>query len=389
MFDELFRSGRAPLYLAPMSGFTDIAFRALCKEQGADALVSEFVQSEPLIRARERAWRDVDFTPAQRPMGIQIFGAVPASMAAAAKLLEERLHPDFIDLNFGCPARKVVEQNAGSGLLRDLPLMEKIARAVVEAVPATPVTAKIRLGWDSASLVHVEAARRLEDAGIRAIAVHGRTRAQGYSGEADWEKIAEVVRAAGVPVIGNGDVRDAATAVRRVRESGVRGLMIGRGALGNPWIFSQIKNALAADGNAAASPESGKPPPEIVFSTMLRYAKALAGTRMGEAASCRFRGDSGTLRDENSSEDAAAVENFSGNGNHAEATGMSLPQNMGEAASRRFRENAGTENIRWLLARLHPFTYGVPAGKRVRAALSSCDTLDDLARLLEKTLAEI
>lgn len=354
MFSNIFRAGRAPLYLAPMSGFTDIAFRALCKEQGADVLVSEFVQSEPLIRARERAWRDVDFTPAQRPMGIQIFGAVPASMAAAAKLLEERLRPDFIDLNFGCPARKVVEQNAGSGLLRDLPLMEKVARAVVEAVPATPVSAKIRLGWDSGSIVACDAARRLEDAGIRALAVHGRTKAQGYSGEADWEKIAEVVRAVKIPVIGNGDIRDAETAVRRMRESGVAGLMIGRGALGNPWIFSRIRNAL--DGNAAAdSSESGKPSPEVVFSAMLRYAKTLAGTRMGEAASRCFRENAECSGGENSSE------NFS----------------------------AGTENIRWLLARLHPFTYGVLAGKRVRAELSSCDTLADLARLLEKTLSEI
>ena len=125
-FDEIFRAGRVPLYLAPMSGFTDVVFRALCKEQGADVLVSEFLQSEPLVRSRERAWRDAEFTPEQRPAGIQIFGAVPASMAEAARLLEARLRPDFIDLNFGCPARKVVEQNAGSGLLKDLPLMEKI-----------------------------------------------------------------------------------------------------------------------------------------------------------------------------------------------------------------------------------------------------------------------
>ena len=320
-----------PLYLAPMSGFTDIAFRALCKEQGADVLVSEFVQSEPLIRARERAWRDVDFTPEQRPMGVQIFGAVPESMAAAARLLEARLRPDFIDLNFGCPARKVVECNAGSGLLRDLPLMEKIARAVVSAVPATAVTAKIRLGWDSTSLVHVEAAKRLEDAGVRAVAVHGRTKAQGYSGEADWEKIGEVARAVSVPVIGNGDVRDAATAVRRVRETGVRGLMIGRGALGDPWIFSRIKRrfaALEAGTPEADLPEEKKPAADVVFATLFRYAETLARTRGA----------------------------------------------------------SGAENIRWLLSRLHPFTYGVPAGKRVRAGLSACTTLSDLRRLLDAAL---
>lgn len=321
-FEEIFQAGKIPLYLAPMSGFTDIAFRELCKEHGADVLVSEFVQSEPLIRDRERTWRDVDFTPEQRPMGIQIFGANPDSMARAATLLETRLAPDFIDINFGCPARKVVEQNAGSGLLRDLPLMEKIARAVVDAVPATCVTAKIRLGWDSHSLVHIEAAKCLEDAGIRVLAVHGRTKAQGYSGEADWEKIAEVVRAVQIPVVGNGDIRDAETAVRRVRETGVAGLMVGRGALGKPWLFAQIKNALSGNAESGA----GTPTTEAVFSTLFRYAETLAKTR----------GD------------------------------------------------AGTQNIRWLLARLHPFTYGVAGGKRVRAELASCTTLDDLRRLLEK-----
>ena len=321
-FEEIFQAGKIPLYLAPMSGFTDIAFRELCKEHGADVLVSEFVQSEPLIRERERTWRDVDFTPGQRPMGIQIFGANPDSMARAAALLETRLKPDFIDINFGCPARKVVEQNAGSGLLRDLPLMEKIARAVVDAVPATCVTAKMRLGWDLQTLVHIEAARRLEDAGIRVLAVHGRTKSQGYSGEADWEKIGEVVRAVQIPVVGNGDIRDAETALRHVRETGVAGLMIGRGALGKPWLFSQIKNALSGNAESGA----GTPTTEAVFSTLLRYAETLAKTR----------GDT------------------------------------------------GTENIRWLLARLHPFTYGIPGGKRVRAELASCTTLDDLRRLLEK-----
>lgn len=336
-FDEIFRAGRVPLCLAPMSGFTDVVFRALCKEQGADVLVSEFLQSEPLVRSRERTWRDAEFTPEQRPAGIQIFGAVPASMAEAARLLETRLRPDFIDLNFGCPARKVVEQNAGSGLLKDLPLMEKIARAVVSAVPATPVTAKIRLGWDSRSIVAVEAARRLEDAGVRVLAVHGRTRAQGYSGEADWEKIGEVARAVKIPVVGNGDVRDAETAVRRVRESGVAGLMVGRGALGNPWIFSRIRSALAAagfgdarEGAAGTDFYAEKPPRAVVFSAMLRYAEELARTRGA----------------------------------------------------------AGAENVRWLLARLHPFTCGVPGGKAVRARLSSCGSLDDLRRLLEENASD-
>ena len=320
-----FSASACPLFLAPMSGFSDIAFRRLCKENGADVLVSEFVQSEPLIRERERTWRDVDFTPSQRPMGIQIFGSVPESMARAAQLLEERLRPDFIDINFGCPARKVVDTNAGSGLLRDLPLMEKIARAVAKSVSATPVTAKMRLGWDSETLVHVDAARRLEDAGMRAIAVHGRTKSQGYSGEADWEKIAEVVRAVSVPVVGNGDIRDAETALRRRRESGVAGLMIGRGALGNPWIFRDVKNAFAS-GIAEQNPLEDSE----VRETLMRYAELLVASRAGE--------------------------------NSATAP--------------------GEVSIRWALARLHPFTYKIAGGKKNRAALSSCSTLSELAALV-------
>lgn len=327
VFDKIFCAGAPPpLYLAPMSGYTDLAFCELCKEQGADVLVSEFVQSEPLIRARERAWRDVAFTAAQRPVGIQIFGAVPESMAAAAQLLEARLRPDFIDLNFGCPARKVVEQNAGSGLLRDLPLMEKIARAVVGAVPATPVSAKIRLGWDSQNLVACEAARRLEASGVRAIAVHGRTRAQNYAGAADWEKIAEVVRAVSIPVVGNGDIFDAQTALRRLRESGVAGLMIGRGALGRPQIFAQIKAALAG------TPIPALPPPGEIFATIRRYAEKLVALRRA---------------------------------------GTDFPESA----------DLESENIRALLPKFFPFTRGVPAGKRIREALSRCATLGELREI--------
>lgn len=301
-----------------MSGFTDIGFRSLCKHFGADVLVSEFVQSEPLIRSRERTWRDVDFTSEQRPMGIQIFGANPDSMARAAALLEERLQPDFIDINFGCPAKKVVECNAGSSLLKDLPLAGKIAETVAKSVPSTPVTAKMRLGWDSASLVHLEAAKRLEDAGMRAVAVHGRTRAQAYSGEADWEKIAEVVAAVKIPVIGNGDIRDAETAARRVRESGVAGLMIGRGALGKPWIFREIKAAI----EGKTMPE--RPNEAEIRKMMLDYARKL----------CATRGES------------------------------------------------GNENLRWMIARIFPFTSGIPGGKKLRTAIASCTTLKDLEGLL-------
>jgi tRNA-dihydrouridine synthase B len=235
------------LYLAPMAGFTDRVFRQLCKEQGADVMVTEFVMANKFLDARSErdAWEIVDFTPEQRPMGVQIFGGDPEKMAEAADRITDRLRPDFIDINYGCPAPKVVDNCAGSSLLRDPCRLEAIARSVVRRVgDRLPVTAKIRIGWDAASINALENSRRLEAAGIEAIAIHGRTKQQGYSGEADWEVIHGVADKVSVPVIGNGSIRTAAD-VRRVQAVGkVRGLMIGRAALGNPWIFREIKHAL-------------------------------------------------------------------------------------------------------------------------------------------------
>jgi nifR3 family TIM-barrel protein len=246
-----FGEGRCPLYLAPMAGFTDGPFRRLCKEQGADVLVTEFVHAESLLRGHATVWRDLHFTAMERPLGVQIFGGEPEAMAAAARLVVDRLRPDFMDLNFGCPADKVTCRNEGSSLLRDLPLLERIARAVAAAVPGTPVTAKFRLGWDAQSIVALEAARRLEDAGMSALAVHGRTKEQGYSGGADWETIAAVAEAVRVPVVGNGSVDSPAVAARLRRETKVAGLMIGRAALGYPWIFREMKAAMAGETHPA------------------------------------------------------------------------------------------------------------------------------------------
>jgi len=228
-----------------MAGFTDVAFRGLCRRFGADVVVSEFVRAESLIAGAPKVWEQIDFTPEQRPMGVQIFGADPAPMATAARMIAERLAPDFIDINFGCPSQPVTEGGAGSSCLRDLPRMQEIAAAVVQAVPQMPVTAKIRIGWDDQSIVAPDAARRLEAAGIQALAVHGRTRAQGYSGTANWSVIAAVVQAVSIPVIGNGDLRDVGSIERLARPSGVQGLMVGRAALGRPWLFGQIKAVLA------------------------------------------------------------------------------------------------------------------------------------------------
>jgi nifR3 family TIM-barrel protein len=247
-----FAAGAFPLYLAPMAGFTDSPFRRRCRAQGANVLVTEFANAEGLVRGTEMVWKDLRFAASERPLGVQIFGGEAPVMAAAACMVEERLHPDFIDLNFGCPAPKVTNRCAGSSLLRDLPQLARIVRAVVEAVPGTPVTAKIRLGWDEHSIVALDAARHIEDAGARALAVHGRTKEQGYRGEADWEVIAAVAEAVALPVIGNGSVDSAARAVRFRRDTKVAGLMVGRAALGYPWIFREAQAALA--GRPAPAP---------------------------------------------------------------------------------------------------------------------------------------
>jgi nifR3 family TIM-barrel protein len=234
-----------PLYLAPMAGVTDKIFRQLCKEFGADVVVTEFVSAEGIFRRNTRTMNYLDFDACERPIGVQLFGAEPGHMGEAARRVIEWVRPDFIDLNFGCPVNKVVAKNGGSSLLRDCPLLEKVARGVVEAVAPFPVTAKIRIGWDRQTINATTTAKILEDAGIRAIAVHGRTKEQGYSGEADWETIASVVDAVSIPVIGNGDIVCAADATRRREQTGVAGVMIGRGAMCSPWIFREIKHYLA------------------------------------------------------------------------------------------------------------------------------------------------
>ena len=234
-----------PLYLAPMAGVTDSIFRTLCKELGADVVVTEFVSAEGIFRKNERTLEYLEFANNERPLGVQMFGANPSHMAEAARMVVDWKQPDFIDINFGCPVNKVVSKNGGSSLLRDCPLMASVAGEIVRAVAPLPVTAKIRIGWDRATINATTTSKILEDSGIQAIAVHGRTKDQGYSGEADWDVIAQVAAAVHVPVIGNGDISSAAIAKRRREESGVAGLMLGRGAMTAPWLFREIKAFLA------------------------------------------------------------------------------------------------------------------------------------------------
>lgn len=227
-----------------MARFTDVVFRQFCKEQGADVMVTEFVQADALIRDEPRLWETVDFTPEQRPMGIQIFGSIPETMGQAARMLADRLAPDFIDLNFGCPAERVVCTDAGSSMLRNPRKIGAVTAAVVRAVPDTPVTVKIRTGWDAGHIVAREVGRIVENEGAHALTIHGRTKAQGYSGEADWPLIAAVASDLQIPVVGNGNIRSAEDVIRVRNETECAGLMIGRAALGYPWIFRDIKHYL-------------------------------------------------------------------------------------------------------------------------------------------------
>ncbi len=227
-----------------MAGVSDSIFRMLCKEQGADVVVTEFVSAEGIFRRNERTLEYLEFDEVERPLGVQLFGADPAHLGEAARMVLDWKQPDFLDLNFGCPVNKIVSKNGGSALLRDCPLLEKVASAVVKAVAPHPVTAKIRLGWDRETVNATTTARVLENAGIHALAVHGRTKDQGYSGEADWDEIARVARGVRIPVIGNGDLASALD-VRNRMATGVRGVMIGRAAMSAPWIFREIKHFLA------------------------------------------------------------------------------------------------------------------------------------------------
>ncbi len=234
-----------PLFLAPMAGVTNTVFRRICKAKGADVVTTEFVSAEGILHRNERTKYYLDFHEEERPVGVQLFGAEPDRLAEAAKEVVDWVRPDFMDLNFGCPVNKVVCKQGGSALLKDCPLLVRVAEAVVRAVAPVPVMAKIRIGWDSRTVNAVQTARLLEASGIQRVVVHGRTKEQGYTGLADWDVISEVAAAVSIPVIGNGDIVSAADAIKRRDEAGVQGLMIGRAAMRNPWIFSEIKSAFA------------------------------------------------------------------------------------------------------------------------------------------------
>ncbi len=315
-----------PLYLAPMAGVTDPLFRSLCKEEGADVMETEFVSSEGVLQAWERNRRYITFAEEHRPLGIQIFGSDPAHMAAAARLIVDALHPDFLDINAGCPVPKVVGKNGGSSLLKEPAMLQRIASAVVQELGTDcPVTAKIRIGWDAEHIVAEEVALRLQDAGILSLTIHGRTRSQQYGGKANWEIIDRCARALNIPVIGNGDIASPEDVRRAREETAVAGVMIGRAAMNAPWLFRQAKHYLRT-GELLPSPS-----PRERLNFMLRH------TRM-------------------------AIE------------------------SRHYDEELPT--MRAMRARLLTYAKGIPGTKPLRPALARVDSYDNLKALLLPLMEE-
>lgn len=286
MGNKLFQrlaDGSTPLFLAPQAGVSESPFRRLCRRFGADVVVSEFVSADGICQGNERTREYLRFDEEERPIGVQIFGSEPGTMGEAARLVTDLFTPDFIDINFGCPVKKVVKRNGGSGCLRDLDLVQDIIRDVVRAT-TLPVTVKIRSGFDEPSRDPVGIGLRCQDAGARMLTLHARTRTDMYSGRARWDEIAAVVDALEIPVIGNGDVRSGDDALRMRQETGCAGIMIARASHGQPWIFREARAAL--DGR----PVPGSPDVEERFRICLEHARnAIAFEPVAERAVIEFR----------------------------------------------------------------------------------------------------
>jgi len=266
---------------APLAGISNRAFRRLARTRGAAAVFTEMISCEGVIRLQRRTLELMQFTEPERPIGIQLFGSRPESMRDAAEIAVERYRPDFVDINFGCPVKKVVRRNEGAAALKDLANVESCVQAVVDGAAGTPVTLKMRTGWDEASPVYAEVGRIAEQNGIAAVTLHARSRARGFSGRADWSAIAALKRALSIPVIGNGDIRTPEDAARMIEETGCDAVMIGRASMGDPTIFGRVHRFLETG-------ERVPPPSPRQLADLAREHARLVVEEYGEERGCRM-----------------------------------------------------------------------------------------------------
>ncbi len=286
--------GQYPVFLAPMEDVTDIGFRMLCKRFGAAMVYTEFVSAEALVRSVKTTVNKLTVADEERPVGIQIYGRDVPQMVDAAKIVEAEAHPDVIDLNFGCPVKKVAGKGAGAGMLQNIPLLLDITREVVKAVK-TPVTVKTRLGWNSEQLIIPTLAEQLQDCGIQALTIHGRTRSQMYTGEADWTLIGEVKRnpRIHIPIIGNGDITTPEQARSAFERYGVDAIMIGRATFGRPWIFKEVNDYLQSAEDSPSCHSEGLTVSEkldILIEQLRINIEHIQRTRGGDPRECEYRG---------------------------------------------------------------------------------------------------
>lgn len=283
--------GERPVLLAPMEDVTDIGFRLLCRRLGAAMVYSEFVSCDALVRMVNKSLKKLEVCDEERPVAIQIYGKEPGPMAEAARIVVEQAHPDVLDINFGCPVKKIAGKGAGAGMLRDVPKLLEITRAVVDAVGSqVPVTVKTRLGWDKENMIIVELAEQLQDCGISALTIHGRTRSQMYTDQADWTLIGEVKRnpRMRIPIIGNGDITSAERALEAFERYGVDAIMVGRATFGRPWIFKEIVEKLHSETAASACASSEAPRDGLDWKLDILKEQVLTSVeRLGELSGVR------------------------------------------------------------------------------------------------------
>lgn len=336
--------GEQPALLAPMEDVTDIGFRLLCRRMGAAMVYSEFVAADALVRMVNKSLRKLEVCDEERPVAIQIYGKEVGPMADAARIVVEQAHPDVLDLNFGCPVKKIATKGAGAGMLRDVPKLLAITRAVVDAVGSeVPVTVKTRLGWDKEHLIITELAEQLQDCGISALTIHGRTRSQLYSDQADWSLIGAVKNnpRMRIPIIGNGDITSAERAVEAFKRYGVDAIMVGRATFGRPWIFKEIVEALNKEGD---NPPSAYP--------LLVTAPSQKGRGQGVGLSLDWK--------------------------------LDILKEQVLTSVARTNELSGIRHIRRHLA-ASPLFKGIPDFRQTRIKMLQADTVEELFEVMEYT----